>query len=1181
MTGKVLALFAALLAGAATTAVAPGQDARSPLLFRASFDRGWTADVARGSPEPLNAERLSSQTGRLGKALHIAAEGQITYDAVGNLRAEAGTVSFWWKPDGPPGRLSFPLFSASYEQHSTWDFNFLRVEWNGRQFAARVRDRNLVFSSLTVPQEYTGDLSRWRHMALSWDELDGLRFYLDGRPVAAAPGPLHLKARLDQFGLLARAVTPHHTSGTENAGSLDEVRIYDRALPSAAIRELAEGREPADAGPAFEPPAAHLAGRYGWADCESRSPTSLGKDCGIPDAVAGAALHVRKVAVLEGRDIVAPDKGKFWLKGADGKRETTWPMVGHGYTEEGKRYRLKLPAEPWNYLRITGNLVGKIFAGSDLLFERTAQTGELSYFSLSNPREITELIVERESGVLGDVEALEIKRERVPPNAAAPAALTIRGQGPEIAFPPAATDLPVDAVRLRAITGAARSFLTVAVHDPVNESRDLLNFEARVAGAADLLLDFPDIILPAGQSLKLSLIDSGAPSLRSAVEAQVILSTPEKARREHLAQRLVQIRDSFQMLSEARPWMLIGRSGNPSREEQRLRRRLKLVDELLALLEDVRRIEPQHEITSAYWGWIHRWEAPPPLEIAAATPPPASGIPLWAYQQTILLRQFRQVTDWWIRNRQIPSGEMGGGLGDDTDMVQNWPGVALLDGPAPEIARSVRAVVEACYAQGMVERGLNARRMDALHAYEEGMNALAPAFLLDFGNPILFERMMETAAHYARLTGVNAAGHRHFRSYQYGTNDLVEEGYHAREDIYSHLIFHPGLYVAWYNGHPGTKSLLVEFGRSLLAHWQRETYPQLARGIYFPTDEVLNRATPNNETWNLLWGLFELTGDREFLWLLEQAVKAGDFGRAQAVNGPWLRLFRDALPAMEKDSRGRAIHDHNLQTDQVGLVARALAWQARGDKALLEDAQAALVRHMAQNLDLYTEAEQFTDRIWIPTLAVQRARLGGVAHFRNAIFPGHAVSWENTGGEVAALVPEARPDYLRAEVFHTGTSERKVIMRVWGLENGAYSVSDGNGTRTMKLKRYAPVALTLPPRRAVTVTIRQQARGTPFEQLPDLAVAPEDLRYDAATDTLEVVVHNIGGAPAAPFAVEVAGQRLSGPRLEAPLDLKPKTATLRFPGLRQRGLTRAEVVLNPDERYEEITDANNRASVKF
>ncbi|MEK7405462.1 MAG: hypothetical protein AAB225_10170, partial [Acidobacteriota bacterium] len=467
-------------------------------------------------------------------------------------------------------------------------------------------------------------------------------------------------------------------------------------------------------------------------------------------------------------------------------------------------------------------------------------------------------------------------------------------------------------------------------------------------------------------------------------------------------------------------------------------------------------------------------------------PPADPSAPLWAHRQLLLLRQFRQVVDWWIDNRQIETGEMGGGLGDDTDMVQNWPAIALLDGPSEKIRDSVRRVLEACYAQRLIVNGMNRNRTDALHAYEEGMNAYGPAFLLDYGNPVLFERMMETASHYPRLTGINAAGHRHFRSDQYSATDLVEEGYHAREDIYSHLILHPGLYAAWYNGAPAVKDLLKEFADSLLAHWQTESYPNLAKAIFFADDRVAGRSTPNTETYNLVWGLYDLDRDAKYLWLLREAVRTGDISRAGAVNGPWLIDFPDIAATLAAEVRRRNIHDHNLQTDQAGLVARVLAWQASGDLKLIEDAHAALVKHMAQNMYLYTEAEQFTDRIWIPTLSLQRERLGGVAHYRNYIYPGHAVSWEETGGEVAALVPAARSDYLRLIVFNAADHARRVRVRVWRLDNGRYEVTarEENGavlsSRTLRLKRYSPVELDLPSKKTVVVEFRQLERGVPL-----------------------------------------------------------------------------------------------------
>ena len=36
------------------------------------------------------------------------------------------------------------------------------------------------------------------------------------------------------------------------------------------------------------------------------------------------------------------------------------------------------------------------------------------------------------------------------------------------------------------------------------------------------------------------------------------------------------------------------------------------------------------------------------------------------------------VADWWIDNRQVPYGDFGGGISDDCDLIQQWPGLALM-----------------------------------------------------------------------------------------------------------------------------------------------------------------------------------------------------------------------------------------------------------------------------------------------------------------------------------------------------------------------------------------------------------------------------------------------------------------------------------------------------------------------
>jgi hypothetical protein len=1145
------------------------------LLFRAGLTNSLSADFAAGDREPLVSDGVS-----LHGAAMFPPTARLTYDARANMYAEQGTVVFWWRPDQAPGRLGFPLFNSSYEQHGSWDYTFARIDWTGSDLSARVRDRNLEFHSVRAP--FKPVVGKWEHLAMTWSEAGGIALYLNGKLVASMPGPFQFDAGLDQFGFLTHAVTPHHTAGGEEPGSIRDARIYRAPLSADAVARLAANQDPGEAARVES----DWRARFGW-----------GENAGIP---AGTGFRVRRVPVREAMDLK-----KLWLKATDGKRDTLWPTFLDGFSGEGKVLNIYPEPEAVNYLRTTGSLKGRI-SGSDGLALKRSGDGELVYYPLPKATPINKVTIERETGALGEVEFLNIQ-PAAPKTAGSwlsfaptpdevyryrrdPETFVVWKPGKGGAAPagaryhlfsiPVTAETGVKGVNLR-LASAPGTFYHVAVQDPVNVVRDLIEAEFRSQGKTlDLALEFPDVVVPAGKQVVVVIACSNAQAPR--VEAQLATSELAEARKHHVAQRIVEIRDSFQMLCEARPWMMIGRNIT----QAGLRRQLKLVDELYTLLEDVRRIEPNQPTANAYWGWMNRYEKPPAFE----QPKPADpSTPLWAFRQLMLVKQFRQVVDWWIDNRQIENGEMGGDLNDDTDLIQNWAGVGLLDGPSEKYKKSARAVSDACHNLGRIKDGFNSERMDALHAYEEGINSYGPAFLLDYGNPVLAERMMQTAQHYSRIMGINNAGHRHFRSIQYSTTDVVEEGYHAREDMYSHLILHPGLYLAWYNGSPSVTKLLTEYGDSLLAHWKTEQYPRLARGIFFADDHVENRAAPFTDVLNIFWGLYDITGDERYLWVLRRAVEAGDLSTANGINGRWFDVFQpgELKEKLAAEVAKRKIHDHNLQTDQWGTVARAVAWQAGGDLSLVEDEQAALIQHMSQNMYLYTDAQQYDDRIWIPMLSTQRERLGGVAHYRNYIYPGHAVSWENTGGEVAFLVPAAKQDSLRVVAYNTGAAPRRVRARVWQLENGRYEVAvkDSSGavlsTQTMKLKRYSPVDFEAPAKQQVTVEFRQLSKLRPVAELPDLAIAREEMRDNGG---LEVTVHNIGGMDSRAFKVTVrdaSGKVLGeskGPALAAPDDLKPKTAVVRFPGVGLRSGLRITVI--QDETQEEICDENNEVVIR-
>ena len=115
------------------------------------------------------------------------------------------------------------------------------------------------------------------------------------------------------------------------------------------------------------------------------------------------------------------------------------------------------------------------------------------------------------------------------------------------------------------------------------------------------------------------------------------------------------------------------------------RRQSKAADELLAVVEDILRVDPKEPTAVAYSGWIKPLSTPPDYKQPA--PPP--GVPLWAFQQKLIVDQLKQNAEWWVKNRQTKQGNFSDSLMGDTQLAMNWPGVALLDGPSVRLRDSV------------------------------------------------------------------------------------------------------------------------------------------------------------------------------------------------------------------------------------------------------------------------------------------------------------------------------------------------------------------------------------------------------------------------------------------------------------------------------------------------------------
>ena len=219
------------------------------LLFYLSGDHGLNADYAAGgNPVPNYVHDVKILPGGAsGSYIQCGNNQLLSYWAPGNIYAQRGTLSFYWRSRDPVDETAFPIFRVGYADHSSWDQVWLRIDYNGHGFDAFVTDVNLGRTRVSYDMPNFPKPDQWALLTLTWDETTGIRFYVDGKMVAEKAATGMFDAALDQFGPHSRIIGPTGVESTysyDRGGDLDELRIYDRALSDENVAALAKGETP-------------------------------------------------------------------------------------------------------------------------------------------------------------------------------------------------------------------------------------------------------------------------------------------------------------------------------------------------------------------------------------------------------------------------------------------------------------------------------------------------------------------------------------------------------------------------------------------------------------------------------------------------------------------------------------------------------------------------------------------------------------------------------------------------------------------------------------------------------------------------------------------------------------------------------------------------------------------------
>ena len=204
--------------------------------------------------------------------------------------------------------------------------------------------------------------------------------------------------------------------------------------------------------------------------------------------------------------------------------------------------------------------------------------------------------------------------------------------------------------------------LNIEIKDPLWPMRDMLFFTFAVKPGTPhtIWLDTRDRILPNGKSLYITIAAQSADFNTSALEGaelRLIFKPYKDALAEHIADRLTQVRDEYANMVE----------------ESVNSRRLNLFNRFDADISDLLRVDPENDLGRKYWHEKNVEQVRPPFILPQAP----AGVPQWAFLQVEDLGYLKRLINWYIDNRQISNGEFGGGLSDDSDFTEWWPGLAL------------------------------------------------------------------------------------------------------------------------------------------------------------------------------------------------------------------------------------------------------------------------------------------------------------------------------------------------------------------------------------------------------------------------------------------------------------------------------------------------------------------------
>jgi len=726
--------------------------------------------------------------------------------------------------------------------------------------------------------------------------------------------------------------------------------------------------------------------------------------------------------------------------------------------------------------------------------------------------------------------------------------------------------------------------LTVRVQDPLNPRHELCGADFDLdkgKGAISLSLEFVPQVVSKGTRLWISLATERPAMLKG---AKLVLHTApiEQVRDQARAYRLFLLKGFYSIMSEARPWNGWNRQEDVTNSLTKDSPYRQWLQEIVETLDQCRALDPEgkDQIVRQYYEWIYRQVL---RKSGKLTPwqtkfDQIEGVPEWAALVHQAWMQTREIPKWWIEHRMVATGELGGEVNDDTDMFGNWEGFPMFerDG-AGGMTLDCGERLAQCAEENNMTEGVNRFTMDALHAYEEGLNLESQMLWWFYGDPVYTERCMAAARSLEKITFHTPKGFRRFPSIgEIGVADLKQPRKPVSDGEFNHLMMHPALMYAWYNRSPRTMKMLREWADGWLDHYAQAPAGKYPKIIDSATEKVTQY---EDSPFPGCWGgegsayvfMADLSGEEKYI------KPYLDFMSAKESNQPGSCLYElYQLGFLKgKEDKFAAVLGNNWTT----------ALYTKNDTGPFITAIKKDIEELQRWPYIYTAVECFTDRVFLyPLINPSIAYTGGYGT-RNKINANPAVTWEGFGTDYAALVTRADAKTLRVLLCNISDKPIKGFARIWRVEHGEYDVAlypEGKEPEkrvTREITKGDSIEVDLPPKAVQVLELRQTKALEPIYDRADLALSHLELKIEGGK--VKGKLHNIGLkdvehaeiALVDPTGKVVARKDLG--KLAAPEDFQPKVVDFELEGVPADAKGWA-VVADPDNKLAEIFKGNNR-----